>query len=267
MTSVDISPQLKRITRAEEKGQQLGASIQAWQWNVSTRIAEDRLSHELVLNTQPAPRDDWDQTFSEAVHHLRSALDNLAVSLAQQGGATDAQIRKTSFPITETQHEWALNGRAKVRHLPVGFQRAIELIQPFQRGETELRSDLLLILRDLDNQDKHRFQVVSELEPTSIVHMVSVEFETEADAVASIPPDIEINGEVPLEGEAVLVCQRTKGRIAKVWGEYEFSAQVKVVLPGGHSEGITNILAGLCRYTRIVVNYVAGTSAAQPGDA
>jgi hypothetical protein len=64
--------------------------------------------------------------------------------------------------------------------------------------------------------------------------------------------------------EAVLLTHRTKGRISKVNGGFNISAQVQVLLSDGRQEGITHILAALCFYTRQVLNYIDGSA---PGDA
>ena len=74
--------------------------------------------------------------------------------------------------------------------------------------------------------------------------------------MASVPPDVEILAPSFTDGE-VLLRQRTKGRIAKVRGGYSFHAVVQVSLTDGREFGVTQILAEMCRYARLVIGHIA----------
>jgi hypothetical protein len=244
---------------------QLAESIQTWAANSPcegvARLAEDRLSWTLTLkiNVKPPLEEEWNHLFGEAVHHLRASLDNMVVSIARQAGVSEPKIRQMQFPISGTRDAWKKDG-SRIKHLPPEFKATIEAVQPFQRGDTEdaLRSDLLLVLRDLDNQDKHHIQVSPMVQPESINHQGAVEFESEADAKVSIPPDTEVFAAPFRDGE-MLLRWRTKHRIAKVKGQFGVAGQVQVVLPDGRREGLTQILEALCYYTKQVMEYVAAT--------
>jgi hypothetical protein len=119
----------------------------------------------------------------------------------------------------------------------------------------------LLILRDLDNHDKHHLQATALVQPATLQHASSVEFESKEDADRSVPPDVEIFGPDFRDGE-VLLCQRTGGRIAHVKGGFNISAQVQVVLPDGRQYGVTHLLAGLCVYTRQILEYIGAVAGA-----
>jgi hypothetical protein len=153
--------------------------------------------------------------------------------------------------------------KSRIEHLPPQYRSAIEAVQPFQRGETEeaLHSDLLLMLRDLDNQDKHRLQVFAKIEPSEVQHSFAARFESEEAARASIPPNVEIFA-APLTDGARLLRQRTTGRIASVVGSINLSAQVQVTFQSGRREGVTTLLAALCQYTRQVLEYVGNAGPA-----
>lgn len=263
---MNFSDQISRLERAHQLGAELSADMQAWGGSNScgarASIAEDRLSWELRLQvSQPPPLADWGFRFGEAVNHLRATLDNLVVAIARQSGETDEkQLRALMFPICGTPKEW--KGRQKaLACLPDWCRDALEQVQPFQRPEQggTLDEDLLLALRDLDNSTKHHLQVKPDLAPQSIEHAPAVEFETEEGPVASVPPDTEVMV-APFEDGAVLLRHRTNGRIKSVQGQYSFAAQVQAVLPDGRAFGVTDLLAALWEYTRVVMEHVIGTA-------
>ncbi|MFD4415249.1 hypothetical protein [Streptomyces sp. NPDC058476] len=231
-------------------------------YGVRASIAEDRLSWELRLQvSQSPPLADWGFRFGEAVNHLRAALDNLIVAIARQSGVTDEkQIKGLMFPICGTLKEWKSRQRA-LSCLPDWCREALEQVQPFQRLEHggTLDGDLLLVLRELDNSTKHHLQVKPALAPQTIRHTPAVEFETEKGTAASMPPDAEVVVG-PFEDGAVLLRYRTKGRIKSVGGQYNITAQVQALSPDGRPHGVTDLLAALWEYTRIVMGHVMGAA-------
>ncbi len=74
-----------------------------------------------------------------------------------------------------------------------------------------------------------------------------------------MPPDTEVIVAL-FEDGAVLLRHRTNGRIKSVQGRYSITAQVQVVLPDGRAFGVTDLLAALWEYTRVVMDYVIGTA-------
>ncbi|MFD3945971.1 hypothetical protein [Streptomyces sp. NPDC058579] len=247
--------------RAHQLGAQLSADMQAWTHHyplgAKGNIAEDRLSWELRLEvSQPPPLAEWGFRFGEAVHHLRAALDNLVVAIARQSGVADEKhLNALAFPICGTRKEWKKRSKAMM-HLPEWCRDTLEQLQPFQRPEHggTLDEDLLLVLRQLDNSAKHHLQVKPDLASHSIRHEPTIEFETEAGAAASQPPNVELMM-APFEDGAILLRHRTSGRIKSVRGRCNIKAQVQVVLPDSRTSGVTEILAALCEYTRIVMDH------------
>lgn len=244
----------------------MSADMQAWGGSTPcgarASIAEDRLSWELRLQVpQSPPLADWGFRFGEAVNHLRATLDNLVVAIARQSGVTDEkQLKALMFPICGTLKEWKSRQKA-LACLPDWCRDALEQLQPFQRPEHggTLDEDLLLVLRDLDNSTKHHLQVKPDLASQTIRHAPAVEFETEEGAAASVPPDTEVMV-APFEDAAVLLRHRTSGRIKSVHGQYNITAQVQLVLPDGRPHGVTDLLAALWEYTRIVMGHVVSTA-------
>lgn len=257
-----LAPQRARLDQAARKGEQLAASIQDWvaagPWRLVTDIQEDRLRYtvNLVVDTPP-PLERWALEFGEAVHHLRALLDNTVVSLGTEAGLTTKQLRKLQFPIAATVAEWR-DQKNRIADLPAPLRTAIELVQPFQRNGFEpVVQDLLLLLRDLDNQDKHHVQVESFIDPTEIMHELGVTFETQEEAEQNVPPDVTFYTDAYFHDGACLLEHRTKTRIAAVAGSFRGHAQVVVSLPGrGDKPGITWILAALCFYTGTILEYL-----------
>lgn len=264
---MDFGDQLSRVERAQRIGAELAQEMEKWPsrspWGVDPEIAEDRRSWTLRLRVrEQPPLDEWGLRFGEAIHQLRSSLDNLAVTVAKASGVTDVrQLKSIQFPISSSQKDWAKD-KSRIKYLPQAVGAAIEAVQPFQRLEHggSLGEDLLVILRDLSNQDKHHLQVKPTLENVSLGHMPGVEFETEADAAMSIPPDIEFFVANFEDGE-LLLRHHTRGRIAKVKGSFRITVQVRVQLPDGRVMPILEILSMLCQYVEVVMRYVASHGA------
>lgn len=103
----------------------------------------------------------------EIAHNLRSALDGLVYQLAVLNQATDKQLSKTQFPIFSVgatknprRRCFEKNGLQLIKSLRDEHQQAVELRQPYKRGNGGLSSPLWH-LHEINNADKHRLlQVV-----------------------------------------------------------------------------------------------------------
>lgn len=233
-------------------------------WSVEPSIDDDRLGWELKLTVrEQPPLDAWGLTFGEAAHHLRALLDNAVVTIGKHAGLTSSELKKLQFPIAGSKKEWA-SAKSRVRTLPEAYRQAIENVQPFQRelGGEMPEQDLLLLLRDLDNEDKHHLQVQPQISRTEINHKFGMQFETEQDAARSVPPDVTIYVDAFFVDGATLMRQVTKGRIRTVTGELDVWAQVNVVPPDRPAASITEVLGMLCFYTGTVLEYLAAVDAA-----
>jgi hypothetical protein len=97
----------------------------------------------------------------DAVHNLRSSLDHLVCQLAVAAG-NPAACDKTQFPIFATDTP---DNRRRIqrwiRHTTTAAQAEIVAFQPFNRQPNDPSSDLLWLLSELDNIDKHRLLLVA----------------------------------------------------------------------------------------------------------
>jgi hypothetical protein len=97
------------------------------------------------------PSREWGIVLGEAVHDLRSGLDQLAWAFAKKGSDS------TAFPICATEREWVVDAPARYWSCPPGFIRFLDSVQPYHRGDVnEAKKHPLWILNALSNLDKHR---------------------------------------------------------------------------------------------------------------
>ena len=119
-----------RLNRTAALGQELAGSIQDWTatepFRLNATIADDRLSWLARVECMKPPlRDHWSTLFSDAVHQLRSVLDNLAWGLATLGGSRPKKPNSIQFPIVEKRRDWTNESR-RIAELPAGARKAIE---------------------------------------------------------------------------------------------------------------------------------------------
>lgn len=108
-----------------------------------------------------AKRNDWSAVIGDCVHNLRSALDHLAHQLVVLGGGVPKSGRGgTAYPILDSS-TGPRGGPRQVRiettsgSVAPAVQTRIEELQPYKRTNPSV-DDLLWILSELDNMDKHR---------------------------------------------------------------------------------------------------------------
>lgn len=101
----------------------------------------------------------WGIIAGDAVHCLRSALDQLAYTLSLS--PSDA----TAFPICTTEKDWVTQAPAMYWGIPKPLIAAIDQSQPYHSGDAA-HSHPLALLRTLSNTDKHRYVPVTALIPS-----------------------------------------------------------------------------------------------------
>jgi hypothetical protein len=101
----------------------------------------------------PFPAEEWGIALGDAVHCLRSGLDQLIWGLA------DPKERgvRTQYPICLTEREWTTEAPAMYWGVPESVSRFLDKTQPYHRGDMNAaREHPLAVLRALSNLDKHR---------------------------------------------------------------------------------------------------------------
>lgn len=79
---------ISRIEFVAKRGTKFSAEVRKWgnehPVSLTGDIADDRLSYKIVLNFSQQPNlDDWGRTFGDAMHNLRSVLNNMVAVFGQ----------------------------------------------------------------------------------------------------------------------------------------------------------------------------------------
>jgi hypothetical protein len=151
-----------KFHRAQEHFSAFDMAAQWWLKRKTHRIVEeiddqaDVKQILLVADEQPPLR--LSLIAGDAIQNMRSALDHLVVELAtaEYGGPLPHEIEsKLAFPITTCRDKFrAARKRSRLTCVPARAQAVIQRLQPYRRGD--YRTDLLWVLQELSNIDKHR---------------------------------------------------------------------------------------------------------------
>ena len=116
----------------------------------------------IVFNREP-PLLRWGTLIGDVIQNLRSALDHAIFAISySRNPAEFRDDRTTEFPICDNVEAFNRPRRRggppryKIRGLPPDAQAIVEGLQPYRRGNENLTSDPLWILREMSNIDKHR---------------------------------------------------------------------------------------------------------------
>ena len=168
----------------------------------ATRVVEDGgLIHKIVWEEYVEPPAQIGQVAADAIHNLRSSLDHMVVALARHGASatdtslTPAQERKLQFPIVASLDEWHTQlSRSRLLHVDPVARSIIKDNQPFRVTPARPKLAHLLTLSELDDADKHRSVVRTDLAP-GIVKVNWPENLKNVQLVNPYPPVDPIRGE------------------------------------------------------------------------
>lgn len=99
----------------------------------------------------------------EVLYQLRSALDHMTCALAAENGATDSQIRHSSFPTGNERDHFEAEAKEKIHYLSDAAKLAIAALEPFNGGNGEA----LRTLHTINLRDKHHGLIPVAAVPTS----------------------------------------------------------------------------------------------------
>jgi hypothetical protein len=142
--------------------------------------------------TRPIPSLEWGVYIGDAVHCLRSALDQMVYALAFDPEPSAA------YPICLTHKEWVIDAPRLLWSVDRRVSAVIEQSQPYHRGDAA-HAHPLAMLRTLWNLDKHRTIPNAALLPTEVDLNV---VDTEGIASYGKP---RVNRKALLEEDAILV--------------------------------------------------------------
>lgn len=225
---------ISRVEFAAKRGTEFSTEVRKWgndhPVSLSGEIADDRLSYKVVLNFSQQPDlDDWGRTFGDAMHNLRSVLNNMVAEIAQAEGATKEQIKSVQFPVALTANQWR-SEKKRIRTLPPEVQAAIEKAQPFTEMPQLPAQHPLAVLSALSNQDKHRLELTPAIEPLQLAHNTSIEFEVVPDPIVlqQVMNRMVIDGRFQ-DGVEVITHDTTPYRVAQLIGYHQYHGRVQIV--------------------------------------
>jgi hypothetical protein len=113
------------------------------------QVSDEVWVYHAVLS-QPYPIE-WSVRLGEAVHDLRSALDNtVSVMTAARGG----DVNTSAFPVYDSADKFQRHGSRKIAALPEEARAFIEGLQPY--ASESVIPHYLHSLEEMWNADKHR---------------------------------------------------------------------------------------------------------------
>lgn len=225
---------ISRVEFAAKRGSEFSAEVRKWgndhPVSLSGKIADDRLSYRVVLNFSQQPNlDDWRRTFGDAMHNLRSVLNNMVAEIAQAEGATKEQIKSVQFPVALSAKQWR-SEKKRIQILPPEVRTAIEKVQPFNEMPQSPEQHPLAVLSALSNQDKHRLELTPAIEPLELAHNTSIEFEQVPDPIVlqQVMSRMVIDGRFQ-DGVEVITHDTNPYRVAQLIGYHQYHGRVQVV--------------------------------------
>jgi hypothetical protein len=177
----------RKITRADEHLTVLDGEMHSWlddgpdrAWGLFPEAHDEGRKHFYRLRyARPIPID-WAVTLGEAIHDLRSALDQAVYWLTVDWGGKPLKgsqfpvyRRKANFEEQRKSGDWSSSGGMyKIRGIGPGPQAFIEALQPYPQRYRRAFSRDLWTVHNLWNHDKHR-----------LVHLWGIRFSNELMAV------------------------------------------------------------------------------------
>lgn len=208
-----------KVNRAGQHLESLRTAIEAFVksdfYETTTELDRTgRLVARVKNVKQPPP--ELAPLIGDAVHNLRSGLDNLAYALAaaHMGKLPDAVARTSAFPIFRTgplfRGERGQGAARKIQGMSRSTRAAIERLQPYHhRKHPELET--LWMLEELSNIDKHRLAPITSASVTGSSYRISG------------------SGAFRIEGqEAIFGPLKDNAIVARFYGEFAPPPAVKV---------------------------------------
>jgi hypothetical protein len=157
----DLLRQVRRkFSRADEHIDALHEGVQGWcAANTNSGVTEDDpVTGDRVLRLKLKARPpvlDWGVLIGDALHNMRSGLDQLAWVL---GGNPPRNPKTSEFPIYIDAEKFKAKGLKAIRGVPAPARKVMVGVQPCERRKTakSRERDPLWVLHELSNEDKHR---------------------------------------------------------------------------------------------------------------
>jgi hypothetical protein len=233
----DISGPAAKVQRAYVHVQTLESLIESFTANAyrvdmkrDDMVDPDTAMGDVVIfasATEDPPSELWGPIIGDAVHDLRSALDQLvwALSVAHQANPPPPDPiprgnpwRQIAFPICLNESAWVSAVQNQLWAIDPALAAGIKTLQPFETGKLAPEREPLAVLQELWNIDKHRH-----------LHLVNATVELhDVLSVNPFPHGDETDELMTLDFE--IVSKRAAGELV---GETEVGRARMVPKPGG----------------------------------
>lgn len=234
--SVNLESVDAKLHRATEQLQAISDHISEWNslkpLKLSAHLSANRRGLVFIFEEFIFTPDflRWGVIFGECIHNIRSSLDNLAFALALSHKNPPTNSRTISFPIFQDADTFEQRGRGNISQLPPEAASLIEKLQPFNRHAANglPTNNLLHILHQMNNDDKHRVPQLVLLRPATINYegniLLADDFPQHGEIQILLDGGILVPGRVVAEIVAPAKIKSSEGELK---GEYTvaFSGQ------------------------------------------
>lgn len=257
-------PQLK-VAQAESHAWTLKSAIRVW--NASNPLtyepeaADDRHSYALRLRVhQQPPVEQWSLMVGDCLHNLRSALDAMVWLYATANGAEPPRPRQVAFPIVTDPNKWAKTRTERLQTTPDAIAQRIAELQPFQ--DREPAANLLVMLGDLNNVDKHQGNLTVKLQPKGIAESLGMEFYSPTPDGRANVPHVDVLTDELLDGDVILVVRGQRPIREQPSTGYQLAIEALIETRRG-PKPVEPVLWNLCQATRKALSYIWSGSVPQ----
>jgi len=117
------------------------------------QVDDHTFEFKAVVKREP-PIDEWSLVLGDALHNLRSALDNVTWGLANLDGMEPKVPTQVTFPLTKNEPDWEKRIQS-LESIPAVYLDRIRKLQPWIDGG-ERDENMFWLLHMFDIADKHR---------------------------------------------------------------------------------------------------------------
>jgi hypothetical protein len=179
---------------------------------------------------QPVPVVEWGVIAGDAVHCLRTALDQLTYELSLDPD------NECGFPICRTRKDWETKSPAMLWGVPQDLIAVFDKSQPYHRGD-DAHAHPLAILNTLSNTDKHRTIPIVALVPDE------AEFEVVATQGIASHGKISVQSGRLLENDAVVAEIRFKPDNSGLQPQMHMNGNLGFRIAFGKGPGVPGAIA------------------------
>ena len=179
---------------------------------------------------QPIPSVEWGVITGDAIHCLRTALDQPVYELSLDPD------KNCGFPVCRTRKDWETRAPAMLWGVPKDLIACLDKSQPYHRGNTA-HAHPLAILNTLSNTDKHRTIPIVALVPDQ------AEFEIIATQGIASHGEIRLKSGRLLEDGAVVAEISITTDDSRLQPQMHMNGRLGFRVAFGEGTGVPNIIA------------------------